>query len=131
MEIEMSMNSDEIQTKNNKAIRKPPTRLQARAPASLELGQITLYAATAVADSLVTPMAIPLLSPLVLSPGNLAEEALLDGDRVAGKQDDVSADDDAARSPKSPWQYSEVSSFDEPCYVFSFFNSQCVINPAQ
>ncbi|XP_015874007.1 uncharacterized protein LOC107411018 [Ziziphus jujuba] len=111
---------------------KPPTRLQKKAPASLKLDQVPTSAAN---DSFnETSKAIPLLSPLVLSPQPLPE--MLEKRRFGCAADQHDVEDkrsEAVPLPADGWQHPAVpTTFTDPSSLFAFFQSQCVIvNPAQ
>ncbi|KAM6578052.1 hypothetical protein CsatB_029889 [Cannabis sativa] len=148
-----------------KADNKSPTRLKAHAPPCLLLDQIISMAAVAAEPrfpanypEIDSCKAIPLLSPLILSPNPDAaanddndQERIVDekdtsvggndddGDEIEGDDDKdgdqgengVVAEDDAV-SPKNGWQHPAVPTFVDPSSLFSFFQSQCIIaNQAQ
>ncbi|EXC10714.1 hypothetical protein L484_025298 [Morus notabilis] len=135
----MEISSDNILRTESKAkAGKPPTRLQAQAPASLRLDQMT-FSAPAPANVLPagdTSRAIPLLSPLVLSPQLLQDstEKLTCGhDQSNEHQEEGTADKtNNGGSGESGWQHQEAATFADPSSLFSFFQSQCmIVNPAQ
>jgi hypothetical protein len=106
---------------------KAPTRLQKHAPASLQLDKIAVAAAAAAATtgpfsaSGETPKAIPLLSPLVLSPepfSETVEKRLLE----SGNGEKRSLD-----SPAGGWKHPAVAAFTEPPNLLTRLQSQCVL----
>lgn len=140
----MEISNDTIQTepkakpKGRAKTWKPPTRLQAHAPASLQLDQMTFSASTSInfLPTTDTSKAIPLLSPLVLSPQpsqETTEELICGFDRSYEQQQDGMVDKmDVRGSPDSGWQHPAVVTFADPSTLFSFFQSQCrIVNQAQ
>lgn len=138
----MEISNDIIQTEARAKARakawKPPTRLQSHVPASLELDQMTFSASTSVncLPSTDTSKAIPLLSPLVLSPQpsqETTEELICGFDQSNEPQQDGMVEKmDIGGSPESGWQHPAVATFADPSTVFSFFQSQCmIVNQAQ
>uniref|UniRef100_A0A803PUG0 Uncharacterized protein n=1 Tax=Cannabis sativa TaxID=3483 RepID=A0A803PUG0_CANSA len=126
-----------------KADNKSPTRLKAHAPPCLLLDQIISMAAVAAEPrfpanypEIDSCKAIPLLSPLILSPNpDAAANDDNDQERIVDEKDTrengVVAEDDAV-SPKNGWQHPAVPTFVDPSSLFSFFQSQCIIaNQAQ
>lgn len=110
---------------------KPPTRLQKKAPASLKFDQVSTSAANDSFNG--TPKAIPLLSPLVLSPQPLPETS--EKRRFGCAEDKHHGEDkrsEAVPLPEDGWQHPAVATFADPSSLFTFFQSQCmIINPAQ
>lgn len=129
---------------------KPPTRLQKQAPASLNLDQVAMAAAAAATscpNNETDLKAIPLLSPLVLSPQPLSAGAAEKRRRLAfgeDRQDNIGHDDcnervegeaPAAASPPAPppnnvdggWQHPAVPTFTDPSTLLNKFQSQCMI----
>lgn len=109
---------------------KPPTRLQKQAPASLNIDHVSLASANE------TPKAIPLLSPLILSPQPLLETT--EKQRFVCFDDDQEHDIDhtksiaAAAAGGGGWQHPAVPTFTDPSTLLTFFQSQCmIVNPAQ
>lgn len=106
---------------------KAPTRLQKHAPASLQLDKIAVAAASVATTtdpfsaSGETPKAIPLLSPLVLSPEpfpETVENRLLE----SGNGERRSLD-----SPAGGWKHPAVAAFTEPPNLLTLLQSQCVL----
>jgi hypothetical protein len=95
---------------------KAPTRLQRHAPASLQLDKID------AAASGETPKAIPLLSPLVLSPEPLPEtvEKILSESENGEKRS-------LQGSPAGGWKHPAVATFTEPPNLLALLQSQCVL----
>ncbi|XP_062085026.1 uncharacterized protein LOC133791130 [Humulus lupulus] len=137
------------------AVNKFQTRLKAHAPPCLLLDQIISMAAVAAEPNFPANYsesdsckAIPLLSPLILSPNtdddDGDQEQLVNGKdtSIGGDDDDiykgeddkdddqredgVVADDDAV-TPKNGWQNPAVPNFVDQSSLFSFFQSQCII----
>ncbi|GMN24061.1 hypothetical protein TIFTF001_000404 [Ficus carica] len=137
----MEISNDIIQTESKARARaktwKPPTRLQAHAPASLQLDQITFSASASVncLPTTDTSKAIPLLSPLVLSPQPSQEttELICGFNQSNEQQQDGMVDKiDVRGSPESGWQHPAVATSADPSTLFSFFQSQCmIVNQAQ
>ncbi|KAJ7980814.1 Major viral transcription factor [Quillaja saponaria] len=108
---------------------KAPTRLQKHAPASLQLH--TTYANPFI-PSPESSSAIPLLSPLILSPHQLPElklkEIRLPGN--SGSNNEGQGNEDTSLSPSmqgTEWRNPAEDPFTEPSSLFSFFQTQCVI----
>lgn len=109
------------------------TRLQKRAPASLELDKIyngfpnNPFAPSSNESS----NAIPLLSPLVLSPQPLLEtkEVRMSENNVQGS----CCSSSSSMPTTTGWQHPAMDPpFPDPSSLFSFFQKQCVIvNHAQ
>lgn len=131
---------------------KPPTRLQKQAPACLNLDQVAMAAAAATSgpNNATDLKAIPLLSPLVLSPQPLSAGAAEKRRSLAfgeDRQDNIGHDDcnkrvegeapaaAAAASPPAPppnnvdggWQHPAVPTFTDPSTLLTKFQSQCMI----
>merc|ERR1712071_167511 len=111
---------------------KPPTRLQKRAPAFLQLDQ----AASNINNNPFSPCsdiaeAIPLLSPLVLSPQPLPEiieKRLLGRSATLNNDDNDNVNRSGATSPPGGWQHPAVpATFTEPSTMFTLFQSQCLL----
>ncbi|CAK9142168.1 unnamed protein product [Ilex paraguariensis] len=102
---------------------KSPTRLQKHAPAALQLDGIENNGNTEPYAS--SSCAIPLLSPLVLSPqfSHEAEEI-----RLAGNGNDERDHNELGATPASGgWQHPAVDALTEPSTLLAFFQSQCTI----
>ncbi|XP_038706447.1 uncharacterized protein LOC120001988 [Tripterygium wilfordii] len=121
-DIENIFQRQVIEDKNKARVGKPPTRLQKRAPASLQLDQVTN-----TINSCLAPMAIPLLSPLVISPPPLTEteEFMFPTNCDGGKatQENMGA----PLTMEGGWQHPAVAVYMEPSAIFAFFQSQCVL----
>ncbi|CAK7331446.1 unnamed protein product [Dovyalis caffra] len=119
----------------NTKVRKPPTRLQQRAPRALDLDQLSAASPTNQPFLLATQTSpplttIPLLSPLSLSPPSLPSEAeeftfpVICGDNDKGREADIGD----AYSEARVWQHPAVASgYIEPSSLFTFFQSKCVL----
>lgn len=127
----------EVAAKSRNKIRKPPTRLQMQAPASLELDQIVKttnpFTTTTTTSSSLIP--IPLLSPLVVSPQPLSQEveefkfpvSNLGNDR--GRED---FKDGSCSEERLPQQAAVAGIYMEPSPLYSLFQSKCLlVNRAQ
>ncbi|XP_059431172.1 uncharacterized protein LOC132164647 [Corylus avellana] len=100
---------------------KAPTRLQKHAPASLQLDKIPATSPFSGASG-ETPKAIPLLSPLVLSPEPLpetVEKRLSESENGHEKR--------SLCSPAGGWKHPAVATFTEPPNLLALLQSQCVL----
>ncbi|KAK4254927.1 hypothetical protein QN277_007999 [Acacia crassicarpa] len=103
------------------------TRLQKRAPTSLELDKISNGFPFGFGASNESSNAIPLLSPLIISP----QPSLMvtpdngnDNQRCSSVQGGLPS--------SSGWQHPAMAPFPEPSSLFSFFQKQCaIVNQAQ
>ncbi|CAL5334094.1 unnamed protein product [Camellia sinensis] len=109
---------------------KPPTRLQQKAPAALQLDQMTAINAGSNNDG--SRSAIPLLSPLILSPLPVQLEredkkqllkSIENDDHDGEKGDDNNNYDTSA--PTQPSQTN--GNVEDPSSLFTFFQPQCVL----
>jgi hypothetical protein len=103
---------------------KAPTRLQRHAPASLQLDKIDAAAtgSFSAATSGETPKAIPLLSPLVLSPEPLPETV----EKILSESDNGEKRS-LQGSPAGGWKHPAVATFTEPPNLLALLQSQCVL----
>lgn len=107
----------EAKAKAGKAL----TRLQKHAPTSLQLDKTATTGPFSASTSTETSKAIPLLSPLVLSPEPLpetVEKRLLE----SGNGEKRSLD-----SPAGGWKHPAVATFTEPPNLLTLLQSQCVL----
>lgn len=124
-------NSNVPQAKAKAKLGKPPTRLQNHAPACLQLDMVEGSAPTnpfCPSPSSETSKAIPLLSPLVLSPQPLpeiVEKRLCESHHANNEQNNVGERN--STSPQGGWQHPAVATFTEPSTLFAFFQSQCML----
>ncbi|EEF42468.1 uncharacterized protein LOC8277444 [Ricinus communis] len=102
----------------NPKVGKPPTRLQKKAPSSLEVN----YHTSSSSSSPLTP--IPLLSPLIVSPRPLLQAAeefrfpVVDGDIEKGGDNKKIA---------SSVFLSVANGYSESSSLFAFFQSKCML----
>ncbi|XP_009375968.1 uncharacterized protein LOC103964726 [Pyrus x bretschneideri] len=108
---------------------KAPTRLQQRAPVSLQLDQI---ASTASTNTLYedASMTIPLLSPVVIpSPNPVAVVIEKGGDQNV--RSSIAPPFPAAGGWQHPaaggWHHPALSPFVDPSTLFTVFQTQCMI----
>ncbi|GAV78304.1 hypothetical protein CFOL_v3_21772 [Cephalotus follicularis] len=108
---------------------KPPTRLQKHAPASLQLDQVGVsrnadpYALSA--ETRLT--AIPLLSPLIVSPRQETETEEFRFP-TCSKSSDTSGDEKKCTFAETGgWQHPAVAGCTEPSSLFAFFQSKCLL----
>ncbi|XP_050215332.1 uncharacterized protein LOC126666348 [Mercurialis annua] len=106
--------SAEVIAKANPKMGKPPTRLQKKAPSSLELNNSS-------SSSSFDP--IPLLSPLILSPLRHSNETD-DFKFPIAWMNDKNIETPVLGGWKRP---AAVSGYIEPSSLFSFFQSKCVL----
>ncbi|KAL7247399.1 hypothetical protein ACSBR2_002335 [Camellia fascicularis] len=109
---------------------KPPTRLQKKAPAALQLDQMTAINAGSNNDG--SRSAIPLLSPLILSPLPVQLEGedkkqLLKSIKNDGHDGEKGNDnnDNNTSAPTPPSQTN--GNVEDPSSLFTFFQPQCVL----
>lgn len=125
------------------------TRLQTQAPPCLQLDLITTTTVTSDESFSFSPSvidsskAIPLLSPLVLSPNSNEDDGDKDDkERIIGGESSVVVDDDKDQRQhdevveddvvSTGWQHPAVAPFADPSSLIGFFKSQCIItNQAQ
>ena len=109
-----------------RGLKPPPTRLQKKAPASLKLDYVATTASCTnnPFSSNETPKAIPLLSPLILSPQSLPEMSEKQRFRCSNNQQD---DDGKNEADSSRGQHTAVPMFTNPSTLYTFFRSQCMI----
>ncbi|KAF5751427.1 hypothetical protein HS088_TW02G00441 [Tripterygium wilfordii] len=121
-DIENIFQRQVIKAKNKARVEKPPTRLQRQAPATLHLDHVTT-----TINSFLAPTAIPLLSPLVVSPPPLPEQEEFifpaNGDSGKTTHENVGA----PLTMGGGWQHPAVAGYMEPSAIFAFFQSQCVL----
>ncbi|TKY48391.1 hypothetical protein E2542_SST25809 [Spatholobus suberectus] len=104
-----------------------PTRLQKHAPASLDIDKV-------LSDRPSNPFsdasrAIPLLSPLILSPQPMYADITI---QVRTSENENNGSGSASRASSTGWQHPAMASFPEPSSLCSFFQKQCVfLNHAQ
>ena len=107
--------------------RKPPTRLQKRAPDSLQLDEVAGSIPTnPFAAGSETPKAIPFLSPLVLSPQPLSEtgeKRLWDGTN----NEQNNGTKRSSTSPSGGWQHPAVAAGTDPSTLLTSFQAQCML----
>ncbi|KAF7805429.1 Major viral transcription factor [Senna tora] len=131
--------SDLIEAMEAKAGQNNATRLQKRAPASLQLDKVNSVFPTNPFDpSHESSNAIPLLSPLILSPQPLMEtkEARMSeigNNNCSNVQGICCSSSMPMPMPATGWQHPAMAPpFPEPSSLLSFFQKQCVIvNHAQ
>ncbi|KAB1225879.1 hypothetical protein CJ030_MR1G004091 [Morella rubra] len=99
----------------------PLTRLQKLAPASLQLDTTDPLAAFGE-----TSNAIPLLSPLILSPEPVPETTEKP-QWESGNDERDNGDDGSEASSPSGWHHPAVPMFTEPAALFTCFQSQCFL----
>lgn len=107
--------------------KKPPTRLQKRAPASLQLDRSINAFAWEKADSSPTP--IPLLSPLILSPTPLFEHDVTPVSE-AEKKGGVECEDEERKSmpPPGGWRHPALPMVVvEPASLLPMLQFQCAL----
>ncbi|EEF46069.1 uncharacterized protein LOC8281225 [Ricinus communis] len=107
---------------------KPPTRLQKKAPSSLQVNYSTIYPRMPSTSSPHTP--IPLLSPLIVSPPPLSQEAEEFRFPLICGEIDKGSNDKRIVSPILPggWQHPAVANgYMEPSSLFNIFQSKCVL----
>ncbi|XP_050203609.1 uncharacterized protein LOC126653725 [Mercurialis annua] len=101
---------------------KPPTRLQKRAPTTLQVNYSTSYPLLPSSGSPHTP--IPLLSPLVVSPQPLSEAEEFRFPIMGGDSKKVAP----AVLPGGEWHHPAVANgYIEPSSLFNIFQSKCVL----
>ncbi|KAJ9172393.1 hypothetical protein P3X46_015636 [Hevea brasiliensis] len=122
----------QVVAKTKTKVGKPPTRLQKKAPASLQVtncGNTNHLVPSKEASSPLTP--IPLLSPLILSPPPSPQQAeefrfpIVSGEIDKGKEDKKGA----CYAPGG-WQHPAAAAtggYVEPSSLFTFFQSKCVL----
>lgn len=109
---------------------KPPTRLQKQAPASLHLDQLTSVSMSSGSADISSKAVLPLLSPLPSSPQPFPET---EGNRRAANGNTVDGGYGDQRgicfAPPGGWQHPAVATtFADPSTLFTFFQSQCIVN---
>lgn len=123
------MNSNGL-IRESKGSWKPPSRLQKQAPACLNLDHVSVALTNEI------PKAIPLLSPLILSPQPLLETTEKHTRCYDDQQQQHNVDHNNsianAAAAGGGWQHPAVPTFTDPSTLFTFFQSQCmIVNPAQ
>ncbi|XP_045802963.1 uncharacterized protein LOC123896640 [Trifolium pratense] len=108
-----------------------PTRLQKHAPASLDIHMVLNERPS---NPFGDPSrAIPLLSPLILSPkpliyADIALQALKSEDSI----DEGSSSSSSSTPGSKGWEHPAIASYPSPSSLCSFFQNQCVfVNNAQ
>lgn len=112
---------------------KPPTRLQKRAPAALQLDDISSSNQIQSASSIITKTesfsrnAIPLLSPLILSPSPLLPpQPEIESIIVSCNNNQVQAVN--TTGAPAGWQHPAVTgTLPEASNLFALFQSQCTL----
>ncbi|KAJ7947604.1 Major viral transcription factor [Quillaja saponaria] len=124
-------NNDNFSKRESKSSGKPPTRLQKQAPASLQLDQAAgTTPANPYYPSPESSRAIPLLSPLILSPQPLPGISVKEN-RLPGNGNNEGQGNSSAMQG-TRWQHPAVAPFTEPSSLFSFFQAQCgIVNRAR
>lgn len=118
---------------------KPPSRLQKQAPPILQLDLVPIPASTNPfsTSNEANDKAIPLLSPLILSPEPFLEaterRASESGNEQIGGDDEKDVIDTTPNSPPEGRKQPVVSNaFPDASSLFTFFQSQCmIVNHAQ
>ncbi|KAK7261511.1 hypothetical protein RIF29_27825 [Crotalaria pallida] len=113
----------------NKAIKKgSPTRLQKRAPASLEINKVLN------GNPFGEPSkAIPLLSPLIISPQQpLFASETTAFENINGNHSKSNEGRSASSTPSNGWEHPAMGPFPETSALCNVFQKQCVfVNRAQ
>lgn len=118
-----------------------PTRLQRHAPASLDIDKVLSdRSSNPFAE---TSKAIPLLSPLILSPQPLYAEITIQSLKTTSENSSInhgscnvneggSSSSSSSTPGSAGWEHPAMASFPEPSSLCSFFQKQCVfVNHAQ
>lgn len=103
-----------------------PSRLQKHAPASLDIDKV-------LSERPSNPFgeaskAIPLLSPLIISPQPLYAEVKVEAPTLENNRNDTSVGRDRSSfsTPSPGWEHPALASFPEPSALCGFFQKQCV-----
>ncbi|KAM0996165.1 hypothetical protein ACFX13_006275 [Malus domestica] len=109
---------------------KAPTRLQRRAPVSLQLDQIASTASTNPLSNEDASMTIPLLSPVVIpSPNPVAVVIEKGGDQNV--RSSIAPPFPTAGGWQHPaaggWHHPALAPFVDPSTLFTVFQTQCMI----
>lgn len=106
-----------------------PTRLQKHAPASLEINKVLNNRfPNPFSPSGESSKAIPLLSPLILSPQTLYTESSIQASQNCGNEGRNSS----PNTSTTGWKHPAMAPFSEPSSLCSLLQTQCVlVNNAQ
>ncbi|XP_010920521.1 uncharacterized protein [Elaeis guineensis] len=109
--------------------KKAPTRLQKRAPASLQLDRSINSSARGKADSDSSPTPIPLLSPLILSPTPEFEADVAPVSEVEKKGGGECEDEERmSMPPPGGWRHPALPMVVvEPASLLPMFHFQCAL----
>ncbi|XP_004487241.1 uncharacterized protein [Cicer arietinum] len=111
-----------------------PTRLQKHAPASLDIDMVINDRPSNPFD--YSSKAIPLLSPLILSPKPLYADITIQALQSQNNDSNDIINEGSGSSSSTPgsagWEHPAIASFPDPSSLSSFFQNQCVfVNHAQ